>query len=103
MRQQRGIARRNIEIHGRRHFTQVAYALPDQRRQRLAPVDVERAGMAQHQVEVMIAAERVVPRQPIDQDQGLLGEKRPDLRDLLLISRQHSVGIDHALGQAGRS
>ena len=59
--------------------------------------------MAQHHGEVVVAAEGVIPRQPIDEGQRLLGEERPHLQRLLLVRGQHAVRVDHALGQAGRA
>ena len=103
MRQQRGVAGRHVEIDRRRDFGEVAHGLADHRGQRTAAVDHQRAGVAQHHVEVVVAAEGVIPRQPVDQRERLLGEERPHLQRLLLVRGQHAVGVDHALGQAGRA
>ena len=43
----------------------------------------------------------MVPRQPVEQRERLLAHERPDLRELLLIGRQHAVSVDHAFGQPG--
>ncbi len=67
MRQQRGVAGRHVEIDGGRDFAEVAHGLSDHGGQRTPAVDRKRAGVAQHHVEVVVAAERVVPRQPVDQ------------------------------------
>ena len=77
MRQQRRVAGRHVEIDRRRDFGEVAHGLADHRGQRPAAVDHQRAGVAQHHVEVVIAAEGVIPRQPVDQRERLLGEERP--------------------------
>ena len=57
--------------------------------------------MAQHEIEIVVGAEGVVPRQPIEQHERRLIEERPDLRELLLVRGQHAVGVDDPLGQAG--
>ncbi len=59
--------------------------------------------MAQHHVEVVVAAEGVVPGKPVHQRQRLLGEEWPALQRLLLVRREHAVGVDDALRQSGRS
>ena len=102
-RQQRRVAGRHVEIDRGRDLAQVARGLGDQRGHRPAAVDEQRAGVAQHQVEIVVGAEGVVPRQPVEQHQRRLIEKRPDLRELLLVRGQHAVRVDHAFGQAGRS
>ena len=47
----------------------------DGARHRLALVDIERAAIVEHQIEIVIAAEGVVPRQPVDQHRRLVGEE----------------------------
>ena len=59
--------------------------------------------MAQHQIEIVVGAEGMVPRQPVEQHERRLCDKRPDLRELLLVCRQHAMRIDDALGQIGRA
>ena len=51
----------------------------------------------------MVAAEGVVPGQPVDQHRRLLGQRREALPDHLLVRAQHALGVDHALGQLGRA
>ena len=51
----------------------------------------------------MIAAEGVVPRRPIDEDGGLVGQEREALGDHLLVAAQHALRVDDALGHAGRA
>ncbi len=65
------------------------------------PSTYQRAAVSQHHVERRVAAERVIPGQPVAQDRWRLLEKRPDLRPALLIATQHALGIDHAFGRAG--
>ena len=80
IRQDSGIAGGHIEINRRRDLGEIANGLLDQGRHRLAGVDIERAGMFQREMEVVIATERMAPGQPVDQDHLLLVEERPDLR-----------------------
>jgi hypothetical protein len=65
-------------------------------------VDVERAAVKQRDVEIVVAAERVVPREPVDENDILLVQERPELREALLVRAQHAVRVDHALRFAGR-
>ena len=99
--QQRRKAARHVEIEGGRHLLQVGDRAADQRRHRLALVDVERAAVAQHHVEIVVAAEGVVPRQPVDQHRRVVLEECPGRRRALLVGAQHALGVDHALGLAG--
>jgi hypothetical protein len=46
--EQQGIAARHVEIDGGRHFLEVGHRAADQRRRRLALVDMEGAAVAQH-------------------------------------------------------
>jgi hypothetical protein len=98
-------AARHVEIDRRRDLAQVGDGGGDAVGRRLAAVDVERAAVPQHHVEVVIAAEGVAPRQPVDGDRRLVrvGEKRPQLRDRLLVRAQHALRVDDALGLARRA
>ena len=73
----------------------------DERGRGLAVIDVEGAAVEDDHTEVMVAAERVVPRQPVDQHKVLLGQDRHRLRHLLLVGAPHAVGVDDGLGQLG--
>jgi len=92
---------RHVEVHRRLGVAQVAHRLVDQPRHRAAFVDVERATVAQHQIEVVVATERVAPGQPVDQHGLLAIQEAPHLPDHLLVGAQHAVGVDHDLGRAG--
>ena len=96
-------ARRHVEVHRWRDLAQVAQRLVDERGRRLAFVDVERAAIGQHHAEVVVAAEGVVPGQPVDQHRALLGQDRHRLSHLLLVGAPHAVGVDDGLGQLGRA
>ena len=60
-REQQVVAARHVEVHGGRDLLEIAHRGLDQPRHRLAAVDVECAAVAQHRVEVVVAAEGVVP------------------------------------------
>jgi hypothetical protein len=72
-------------------------------RRRPAVVDVDGAAVEQREVEVVVAAERVAPGQPVHEHRRLDGEKRPDGLEHGLVCALHAVGVDHALGRGGRS
>jgi hypothetical protein len=93
-------AARHVEVHGRRYLAQVLRGEFRQAGRRLAVVDVQRAAVAQHQVEAEVAAEGMVPGQPVDDGLHLVLEERPDLRQHLLVGAEHAVRVDHALGRA---
>ena len=103
MRQQRAVARRDVEIDRGRDLAQIAHRLADQRGHRLAAVDVERPGVAEHEIEIVIAAEGVVPGQPVEQHELAGFEKSPDLPQCLLVGGEHAVRIDDGLGRPGRA
>jgi hypothetical protein len=69
----------------------------------LAVVDVQRAAVVERDADVVVAAEGVVPGQPVDQHRRLVAEEGEGLRDLLQVGAQHAVRVDHALGQLGRA
>ena len=43
-----------------------------------------------HEADVVVAAEGVVPRQPVDEHRRLLAQERQDVRDHLLVAAQHA-------------
>ena len=51
----------------------------------------------------MVAAEGVVPRQPVHQHRRLLGQHRHALAHHLLVGAPHAVRVDDGLGQLGRA
>jgi len=71
--QQHVVAARDIEVERGRDFAQVGDGLLDQAGGRLAFVDVKTAAVAQHHVEIMIAAEGVVPGEPVNDNRGFSG------------------------------
>ena len=103
IRQQHLEALRHVEIDGRRDLLQVAHGGVDGARQRLALVDVERAAVVEHQAEIVVAAEGVVPRQPVDDHRRLVGDEGQARADHRLVRAQHALGVDDALGIAGRA
>src|SRR5579862_1368725 len=98
MRQEHVEAARHIEVNRRRELAQVLNRSVYGVWRGFAAVYIERAAVSQDHVEVVIAAERVAPREPIDDDGRLVVEKRPELRDLLLIGAQHALRIDDSFG-----
>src|SRR6266850_1580511 len=103
VRQDQVEAARHVEVHRRRDLGEVLHRRLDQARHGLAGVDVHRAAVAQDQVEVVAAAEGVVPRQPVDRHRRPVLDEGPGLRELLLVRAQHAMRVDHALRQAGRA
>ena len=74
-RQQHVKAARRVEVHCRRHIAQVATVFS------INPgmachVDIETAAVAQYEVEVMVGAECVAPRQPIQDDRRPVFDER---------------------------
>ena len=55
------------------------------------------------EADVVVAAEGVVPGQPVHQHRRLLGQHRHRLAHLLLVGAPHAVRVDHRLGQLGRA
>ena len=96
---------RHVEIDRRHHAAQIGQRGREQSRRRLAAVDIERAAVAQHQIEIVVGAEGVAPRQPVEDDQILAAifEERPGLRLGLLARGQHALGVDDGLWRAGRA
>ena len=98
-------AARHVEIDRRHHAAQIGERGREQPRRRLAAVDIERAAIAQHQIEIVVGAEGVAPRQPVEDHEivAALVEERPGLRLGLLARGQHALGVDHGLRRAGRA
>ena len=63
----------------------------------------ERAAVAQHHVEIVVPAEGMVPGQPVDEHLRPALDERPHQRALLLVHREHALGVDHALRAPGRA
>ena len=59
--------------------------------------------MRQHEIEIVVGAEGMAPRQPIEDDGPLLVQERPQLCQGLLVGTQHAMRVDDAFGRAGRS
>ena len=64
---------------------------------------MERAAIMDGDADVVVAAESVVPRQPIDEHRRLIFEERQMRRDHRLVRAQHALRVDHALGHARRA
>ncbi len=90
-------------MNGRPDVAQVAHRRLDGAGQRLALVDVERAAVVEHHAEIVVAAEGVIPRRPVDQHWRLVGNKRHAAADHRLVGAQHQLRVDHAFRLAGRA
>ena len=55
----------HVEIHGGRHFAQVAQGVANQREHGLAIVNVERAAVVEANAHVVVTAKRMIPWQPV--------------------------------------
>ena len=104
MRQQHLEALRHVEIDGRRDVAQIAHSRLDGAGQRLAFVDIERAAIVEHEAEIVVAAEGVVPRQPIEQDRRLVAQERRVRRAIIAwLAHSMQLRVDHAFRLAGRA
>ena len=103
MRQQRLEALRHVEIDRRRDLLRLRAVCGNRAGQRLAVVDIERAAIVEHQVEIVVAAEGVAPRQPVDDHRRLVGDEGEAGAQHRLVRAQHALGVDDALGLAGRA
>ncbi len=97
------IALRHVEIDRRRNVAEVPYRLGGAIGRRLAVVDIERAAIVEHQAHIVVAAEGVVPGQPIDDHRRRFRHEGKGLEQHLLVAAQHPMGVDHPLGHAGRA
>ena len=91
----------HIEIHGRRNLLEIGHGFFNLPRQRFAVVNVERAAVIQHAIKIVIAAESVVPRRPVEQHRRRIVKKRQRVRNLALVAGEHALGVDDAFGVAG--
>ena len=103
IRQQRFIALGHVEIDRRRNLAQIAHRLLDAAGHRLALVEIHRAAIEQRQPDIVIAAEGVIPRQPVDDHRRLVLQERQRLAQHHLIGADHALGVDDGLGIAGRA
>ena len=101
--QQRFIALGHVEIDRRRDLAQIAHGLLDAARHRLARVEIHRAAIEQRQPDIVIAAEGVVPRQPVDDDRRLVLQEGQRVADHHLVGADHALGVDDRLRIAGRA
>ncbi|MCY1356269.1 hypothetical protein D9M69_427140 [compost metagenome] len=93
----------HVEVDGGRDLAQVAQRLGHAGGRGLAVVDVQRAAVVQHDAHVVVAAEGVVPGQPVDQHRRLVAQSGNRLAQLLLVGAPHAVRVDHRLGHLGRA
>ena len=93
----------HVEVGGRGDLAQRGDRATEQRGDRAAGVDVQRAAVGEDLAEVVVGAERVAPRQPVDEHRRLGPQERPHRAERLLVGAQHPVGRDDALRRAGRA
>ena len=97
------VAARHVEVRRRRNLAQVGERRLEGARHRLPVVDVERAAVVENDADVVIAAEGVIPRQPVAQHRRLVREQRQHRPDHLLVRAEHPLRVDDAFRPAGRS
>ena len=102
LRDEQLVSFRHVEVGGDRNLAQIAHGRVERARHRLAVVYVERAAVVKDDPEVVVAAEGVIPRQPVAQHRRVL-EHRHDGSNHGLVGAEHALGVDHALRPAGRS
>ena len=103
IRQQRFITLGHVEIDRRRNLAEIAHGLLDAAGHRLALVEIHRAAVEQRQPDIVVAAEGVIPRQPVDDDGRLVLQERQRLAQHHLVGADHPLGVDDRLGIAGRA
>ena len=91
----------DVEPDGWLYLGQVGQGLVDQAGGRATFVDHQGATVAQDHVDVVVAAKRVAPGQPVHQHGLFVVEETPGLGDALLVGAQHAMGVDHHLWGAG--
>jgi len=82
---------RYAQVQERHDLTQVAGRLFDLARDRLAIVDIKGSSLEPREAEIAVAAENVVPGQPVDEHRGLFGERGIGRQQHLLRAAQHPV------------
>ena len=95
------VTTRHVEIDVGNDVAQIGERQCKQSGRRLAAIDVQRAAGQQYAVEIVIAAKRMTPWQPVERGERAFGEKRPALQLRGLIGRQHALGVDDGLGRTG--
>ena len=93
----------HVEKERGRDFPQIADRFFERAGHGTAVVDVERAAVVDGEADIVIAAESVIPRGPIDEDRRFVDEERQAVGDHLLIAAPHSLRVDHALRHPGRA
>ncbi len=93
----------DVERDGVTHILEVFDRASESLRRRLAVVDIERPAIGQHQIEIVAAAEHVVPGKPVEDLRRMLAQEGPDLSDLQLVDAHHPMRRHHALGGRGRA
>ena len=95
------IAFRHVEIDRGGNVAQVFHRAGDAGGRGCAVIDVERAAIIDDEADIVVAAEGVVPRQPIDDHRRRVLHEAQRFEDHLLVRAQHALGVDHAFRQSG--
>ncbi len=100
--QQRFIALGHVEIDRRRNLPEIAHGLFNAGRRRLALVEIHRTAVEQGQADIVIAAEGVIPGQPVDDDGRLVPQEGKGVGQHDLVGADHALSVDHGFRLAGR-
>jgi hypothetical protein len=92
----------HVEVDRGVKLAQIGQRAMEQRRRRLAIIDVQRTAVADHQTEGLVAAEGMTPGQPVEKYR-ILGEGWYAIGTHRQVAAHHALGVDHALGSAGRA
>ena len=93
----------HVEIGGGRDFAQVSHRRQNALGRRAALVDIERAAVIDDEAEIVVAAERVVPRQPVDENRRRIAQEAEIAGYHLLVGGPHRMGVDDPFGQSRRA
>ena len=102
LRHEQLVSFRHIEVRGDWHLAQIAHGCLERAGHRLAIVDVERAAVVEGDPEVVVAAEGVVPRQPVAEHRRVF-EQRHHGANHRLVGAEHPLRVDHPFWPTGRS
>ena len=94
---------RHGKVGSRRDFLEIAQGFGKALSRWFTAIQVQRTAVVQNDTEVMTAAKRMVPGQPVHQHRGLFGKYRKGLQQHLLIGTEHALGGNHRFGQFGRA
>ena len=88
-------------VNGGRDLAEIANGFVKLARRRPSVIDVERSAVVEDEADVGIAAEGVVPRQPIDNHGRFVDNEGEIPASHFLVAAPHAMRVDDALGHAG--